>query len=337
VRSIKVVVGLVISALLIGLLLWRVDLGAVADQLARTHPGWALASMALAPLGVWARARRWRYLYPPGSNPPVLFRASMIGYMANNVLPLRAGEIVRVGVVARHWAQGFWLPMATLVVERVLDGLAIVLMLAGLVMILPVPERLRWAAALFLALDALAVLVLMALALVPDTCRAVVTRLTRRWSWLERQADWVLETFVRGLAGVKAGAHTAPIVLWSVGVWLLAILAALTAIWAAQLPLSTLRAWVAAWAVVAFVGLGVSVPSAPGYIGVFHAAAVLALALVDVPEALALGYAVVFHACGFIPVTLAGWILLLREHISLGEAGRRPAAVSSKVLTDTRT
>jgi glycosyltransferase 2 family protein len=254
----------------------------------------------------------------------------MIGFMANNVLPLRAGEIVRVGVVARHWAHGFWLPLATLVVERVLDGLAIVLMLAGLVMVLPVPRTLRWAAAAFLALDALAVLMLIMLATAPGPCRLLVARLTRRWPRLERQASRVFETFLRGLAGVKAPAHTTPILFWSVGVWLIATLAALTAIWATHLPLPPLRAWAAAWAVIAFVGLGISLPSAPGYVGVFHAAAVIALAMFDVPEAPALGYAVVFHACGFIPVTLVGWILLVREHISLGEAGRQPAAVSSE-------
>jgi glycosyltransferase 2 family protein len=327
VRSVKLAVGLAISALLVAFLLWRVDLRAVAQQLGRTHLGWALASMAFAILGIWARARRWRYLYPPGSNPPALLRASMIGYMANNVLPLRAGEIVRVGVVARHWAQGFWLPLATLVVERVLDGLAIVLMLAGLVMVVPVPRSLRWAAAAFLALDALAVVVLVALATAPEACRRLVAGLTRRWPRLERRAVRILETFVRGLAGIKAPAHSAPILLWSVGVWLIAVLAALTALWAAHIPLAPFTAWIAAWAVIAFVGLGISLPAAPGYVGVFHAAAVLALAMFGVPEAPALGYAVVLHACQFIPVTLLGWILLLREHISLSEVGHSPAGV----------
>jgi glycosyltransferase 2 family protein len=326
-RSVKLVVGLAISAVLVALLIWRVDLPAVAEQLGRTHPGWALASMAFAVLGIWARARRWHYLYPPGSRPPALFRASMIGYMANNVLPLRAGEIVRVGVVARHWAEGFWLPLATLVVERVLDGLALILMLTGLVLVMPVPGALRWAAAVFLALDALAVLILVAVAGAPQACRLFVGRLTRRWPRLERHAVSILETFVRGLAGVKAPAHAAPILLWSVAVWAIASLAALTAIWAVDLALPPLRAWGAAWAVIAFVGLGISLPSAPGYIGVFHWAAILALAMFDVPQAPAVGYAVVLHACGFVPITLAGYILLMREHVSLGEAGRRPAPV----------
>jgi len=80
----------------------------------------------------------------------------MIGYMANNVLPLRAGEVVRVYVVARRWkvpnqsaaarAHPFWTTLATLVVERVLDSLVVVLILAVLVLVIPVPRFLEVAA-----------------------------------------------------------------------------------------------------------------------------------------------------------------------------------------------
>ena len=82
-----------------------------------------MPAVALAPLGLWARARRWRYLFPPGPEPPGLVAANMIGYMGNNVLPLRAGEFVRIYVVARRLAVqrdgsvtgGLWLAGATIV------------------------------------------------------------------------------------------------------------------------------------------------------------------------------------------------------------------------------
>jgi glycosyltransferase 2 family protein len=79
--------------------------------------------------------------------------------------------------------------------------------------------------------------------------------------------------------------------------------------------------------VLAFVGLGVSIPSAPGYVGVYHAAAVLAVDLFGVPRSAAVGYALLFHASQILPVTLVGWLYLLREQMSLGEATRaRPGA-----------
>jgi hypothetical protein len=322
----KLALGVAVSAALLAALLWRVDLHALGAQLADTRWGWALVSAAFGIAGVWTRARRWHYLFPPGSHPPALFRATMIGYMANNVLPLRAGEVVRVYVVARHWARGFWMPLATLVVERVLDGLAIVLILGGLVLTMPVPAALRWSAVVFLALDLTAVLVLVALAAAPNACRAVVLGLTRRSARLQGRVLGIFEMFLHGLVGIRTPRHALPILWWSALVWLAPALSAWTALFAARLNLPI----AAGWAVLAFVGLGISVPSAPGYIGVFHTAAVLALAMFGVAQPVAFGYAILFHACGFVPVTLLGWILLLREHMSLGEATREPAGSAAR-------
>jgi len=85
--------------------------------------------------------------------------------------------------------------------------------------------------------------------------------------------------------------------------------------------------WIAGWTVLAFVALGVSIPSAPGYVGVFHAAAALAVGLFGVAQAAAVGYALVFHASQFLPTVALGWLYLLREQVSLGEATHaRPAA-----------
>jgi uncharacterized protein (TIRG00374 family) len=272
------------------------------------------------------RGRRWWYLFPPGSNPPALTPAMMIGYMANNVLPLRAGEVVRVYVVARSWkvphqsaaarAHPFWTTLATLVVERVLDSLVVVLILAVLVLVIPVPRFLEVAALVVLAIDLVGIAVLIGLVVAPDGCARLIRRLAGRWPALQRRAINVFETFVHGLDGVRTPSHAVPLVAWTAVVWLTPALAAWTMLLAMDLRLP----FIAAWAVLAFVGLGVSIPSAPGYVGVFHAAAVLAVGLFGVPQATGVGYALLFHASQMLPVTLLGWLYLLREQVSLGEA-----------------
>ena len=98
-------------------------------RLATTNWAFLAISLALNLVSVWIRSWRWYYLFPPGSQPSHLFSAVMIGYMANNILPLRAGEVVRVYIASRHGPR-FWTSVATLVVERVLDGLAVGLILA---------------------------------------------------------------------------------------------------------------------------------------------------------------------------------------------------------------
>ena len=324
-KGLRVVLGIAISTALLAVLLWSVDLHELGAQLARTHWGWTLLGAVLGPVGLWVRAHRWRYLFPPRSDPPGLVPAMMIGYMVNNLLPLRAGEVVRVYVVSRRWGRGFWTALATLVVERVLDSLAIILVLGVLVLLVPVPAIFRWTAVTLLAIDAIAVAALVLLTAAPEACTRLVTRLTRRWPALGERAVKVFERFVHGLDGIRSPAHTLPMLGWTILVWVVPALAAWTMLRALDIHLSFL----AGWTVLAFVGLGISIPSAPGYVGVFHYAAVLALEIFGVPRSVSLGYAILFHASQIVPVTVVGWIFLLREHMSFGEATRsRPLPAS---------
>jgi uncharacterized protein (TIRG00374 family) len=323
----KLVVGVAISLALVGLLLTSVDLAALGRELRQTHWGWTLLGAALGPAGLWVRARRWRYLFPPGSDPPALVPAMMIGYMVNNVLPLRAGEVVRVYVVARRWSRGFWTVLATLIVERLLDSLAIVLILSGLVLLIPVPAVFRGGALVLLVVDLVAMAGLGALAAAPAACRRLLGRLTGRWPHLAERMGQVFERFVHGLDGVRTPAHLAPLVLWTTLVWIVPALAVWITFRATGLDLP----WLAAAAVLAFVGIGISIPSAPGYVGVFHYGAVLALEIFAVPRPAALSYAIVLHASQMLAVTLVGWLFVLREQVSLGEATRaRPEAGASR-------
>jgi len=315
-RHLRIIIGVAIS---VGLLVWlfrAVDLDQLGRQLARTNWWWLSAAAALGIIGLFVRAWRWRYLFPPRSEPRGLVPAMMIGYMVNNVLPLRAGEVVRVYVVSRRWGGRFWTAAATLIVERVLDSLCIVLILGVLIFFVEVPRQVEIAAIVMLAIDVLGVSVLAGIALAPDRCRRVIERLAARWPALRARALRIFETFLHGLEGVRAPRHLVPLIGVTVIVWLCPALAAWTALRAAGLALPTLAGWV----VLAFVGLGVSIPSAPGYFGVFHFAAVMAVGIFGVPETTALGYAIAFHASQFIPVTIVGWIYLLREHMTLGEA-----------------
>jgi uncharacterized protein (TIRG00374 family) len=308
-------------------LLRSVDLPELAQHLAATQWWWVAPAVAVGPLGLWARAIRWRYLFPPGSEPPGLLAANMIGYMVNNVLPLRAGELVRVYVAARRLgpaaADGtlggrLWLVGATLIVERVLDGLTLVLLLAGLVLVIPVPSTLKYAAVVVLAVDAIAAGVLATMALAPDRARRALAHLGRRWPTRAARIARVFDLVLRGLEGVRTPAHLIPLAAWTVLIWSLGAFGAWSLFRAVHLDLPLL----AGWTVLTFVGFGVSIPSAPGYVGVWHAAAVLALSLFGVSQAPAVGYALLYHASQFVPVTLFGWLFLLREHVTLGEVTR---------------
>jgi glycosyltransferase 2 family protein len=302
-----------------------VDLAELGRQLAATRWEWVVVAVAVAPLGLWARAIRWWYLFPPGSEPPGLIAANMIGYMANNVLPLRAGELVRVYIAARRLTRpgeplggSLWLAGATVIVERILDSLTLVLILAVLVFFIPVPPAFQYAAAVVLAVDAVAAAALLSLVLAPAHARRLVARVSWRWPALEAPAARALDVVLRGLEGVRSRAHLGPLAAWTVLAWTLAALGAWALFRAVHLELPL----IAGWTVLTFVGFGISIPSAPGYVGVWHAASVLALSMFGVSQATALGYALLYHASQFVPITLIGWLFLVREQVTLGEATR---------------
>jgi uncharacterized membrane protein YbhN (UPF0104 family) len=305
-----------------------VDLRELGRQLLATQWGWVAFAVVAGLVGLWARARRWRWLFPPGPEPPGIVAATMIGYMANNVLPLRAGEIVRIYVMAQKLresgrmtgTQGFWLVTATMVVERVLDSLAIVLMLATLVLLIPVPRVVEWGAGVLLVVDVVGISALIAIARAPEVCRRLLLRLTWRWPRAARLVTSVFDTGLRGLDGIRTGSHLPRLALWTALVWLLPASAAWAMLRAVHLDLPL----IAGWTVIAFVGVGISVPSAPGYVGVFHWAAALALSVFGAPASAAVAYALLYHASALVPITVVGWVFLLREHVSLGEARRAP-------------
>ncbi len=320
-RLAKILLGAAVSAALLIYLFWNVDLHEVAARLVNTRWSFLVASVVLNLGSVWVRGWRWYYLFPPGSQPSHLFNALMIGYMGNNLLPLRAGEIVRVYVVSRR-GQRFWTALATIVVERALDGLAVGLIVAALFFVVSIPAELWWPAAVFLTVDLSAMTVLAVLAFAPHWCAGIIRALFHRWAWVEQRLMDILGTMTEGLRGVRAGHHFLPILLSSVGIWLLLVLAIWTALRAANLNLPL----AASWTVMAFLGLGVSLPSSPGFVGVIQAAVVLALALFAVPRTDALSFSLLLHASQFFPITLCGLVLLLIEHVSLSEATRAGGA-----------
>jgi uncharacterized protein (TIRG00374 family) len=336
-RLVKASLGVAVSAGLLVYLFWTTDVAAVASRLRETHWGWLVASVALAYASLWARSRRWFYLFPPRSRPSHLFNAVMILYMGNNLLPLRAGEVLRVFAVARR-GQPVWTIVATIVVERVLDGLAICLMLAGAFLARPVPAEVRWAALAFLVAVLLLVGFVALVAVAPEAGRSLVrtvfnglgvvrspgdARPAGRLARVEDRVLPIVDTLHQGLESLRTPASALPIALWSVATWVFLALSIWWAMWAAQLalPLS------ATFTLIAFLGLGVTVPSSPGFVGVFQAAAVMALALYGVSRADALSFSLLLHASQFIPVTVHGLILMAVEHVSLTDAARAGPAL----------
>lgn len=322
-QAIRVLVGLIASAGFLYLVLRHVSAEELLAHLRRTHWGWLGLAAAFNLAMLWARGFRWRWLFHPASQPGWrLVSATIVGFMANNVLPLRMGELVRGYLAARSGGLSFWTAMATLAVERILDVLSILLVLAAVVLTVPVPPWLQAGALTLLALDLLAMGLLILLAVGRGTAGGWLGRLPRVGEALARR----LGLFSVGLQSLRPGRHLAPLFLWTLVIWTLnasAVWAALRAGGLTVPPSTTLT-------VLAFAGIGVSIPSAPGFVGTLQFFVVQALAIYGVSGAEAVSVSILYHAAGWVPVTLLGWALLTIQGVSLWDASRQARTQAEK-------
>jgi uncharacterized protein (TIRG00374 family) len=317
----------VVSALLLWWTLHDVSLAEVWDHLRGARLGPFLAATVLITTTFPLRTVRWRYLLRlEGETLPFLplWHATAIGFMGNNLLPARAGEAARAYVTRRLTSVRFSTALASIAVERALDGVGIVVLLmiavwradlssgtelAGV----PLAVIVRSAGILF----ALVLVVAIVLVSWPQATLRFASGGLRRLL-PDRWALWLVE----GLCGVLAGldalrspARLAQSLLWTAIIWLVNAAAFGLAFVAFGLDLPP----TAALMVMGLSALGVAVPSSPGFFGPFEAACRVSLALYGVPASSAVSFAVGFHLAIFLPITLLGLWSLARAQLHLAD------------------
>lgn len=318
-RQWRLILGLAISALFLFWLGRQVgDVAAIGFALREANYLYLLPALAIYFFGVWIRAARWHYLLKPlKSIPPNrLFPVVVIGYMANDVLPARLGEFVRAYVLGNRERLPAAAILGTIVVERTLDGIAMLIFVIAATLFIPLDPQLQRvfqiAAAVFIGSIALFVV----LASSRQLALAVVGTLTRPLP--ERPRALVTSLADRFLAGFHS-LRSIRLTLAGLGLSLAAWLAEAgmyliigTYVFGLSLPPS---AYVLT---TAFANLFAMVPSAPGYIGPFDAGALGSLGLFGLTgSGLAAAYVFVLHLALLIPVSLLGFAYLWRYGLSL--------------------
>jgi uncharacterized protein (TIRG00374 family) len=312
----KLWLGIAVSLALLWLAFHGVDLGEVARTLAAVRPGWVVLVLLSLPVRFWLTAVRWQVLLGPVKSIGThrLFGITLIGFMANNLLPARIGEFVRAYALGRSESIPAPLAFATIVLERVFDGFTLLLFLVGGLFFLRLPGWLLWLSAASFGLY-LAVLGGL-LSLHWSRSRQVITGLL---VWLPGRlrspAAHVLDSFCLGLDTLGDGRSLLAMAGLSLAIWAVNALGLQAAFVAFSLDLP-LHAGFFVLAVLAGV---LVLPSAPGYVGTFQFATKVALGLFGVPEAPALSLSILYHAVNFIPITLAGLVYLWALNLTLGE------------------
>jgi hypothetical protein len=257
--------------------------------------------------------------------------ATAIGLMANNVLPARVGEFVRAYALGRKER----VPVATsfggLFLERLFDGFAVVGLLYGLTWVHDFPDWVSTTVqvAFYIFLGALVFLV--GLIVRPELsvrfARAVAGRLSG--GRLGDPVERILATLLDGFRLLRSPALVLVSVILALSQWIL-----LTGLyWLGLIAFGVIDGvgWVGAFFVNCVATLGVAVPSSPGFVGTFEAFIVKGLEVFDVDRTRAFTYAIGFHAVSFIPITLVGFAVFLREGFSWRELERSEEEVEEEL------
>ena len=282
-----------------------------------------LVPMALATmLPIVLRAVRWGiFLRPLG---PVrfqsLFVATAIGFAANMLLPLRAGEIARPWVLSRREPIGFSQAMATVALERLFDMATLILLFAAATFTLPLPPEWRRYGWFFLGAFAVLLAGLYAMHRVPGTMLALVRALVRPLpETVGERIVGLARGFTEGVASLGDRRALAMAMVQSLGVWLSLGVSFGFGLNALDLEVPWIRG---AIATTTFVAIAVSIPGGPGFIGMFQAGCVVALGTFGVEKSLAFSYSVLTHAVQFAATVSLGLYCLLREGVGFAELGR---------------
>lgn len=315
--------GLVVSLVLLVFVFYQTDPAKILDSLRQAQYGYLLPALALYFVGVGIRAFRWHFLLrsikPIGT--PALFRTVVIGYMANDILPARMGELVRAYVLGQQENVSKTATLVTIVVERVFDGLTMLTFIVGATFFIPLGDeelagRLRLVGALFIA----AIAALAILAGMPGRVARLADFFLRRLPSepLRTRATLLTSSVLAGLGALRSPVDSFATYALSILAWLcetgMYALIALGFNIALPFAVYLLAA--------ALANLVTIAPSTPGYVGVFDAPIVYVLTRFGVDQNLATSYTLVLHAALYLPVTLLGLYYAWRAGVSLTQISR---------------
>lgn len=315
--------GLALGVLLLVLAFKWVDPSVTTAALAKTDLRLVALGLATVAATTAAKARRWGLLFYPSHRNlrfGSLLSAILIGQMMNFLLPARLGELARAYLIGETEEQHKLFALGTIVLEKLLDGLMLLLLLTLLVLLMPLPDWLRIPGAVTgLVLAGLLAAILLftgrrerILGAMDRLCQVVPV--LDRFGLRHR-----LGVLADSLSSLRARDVSTRLLGWSVGIWLLAALTNCLTLLALRIDAPLL---VASLFVLVVIHLGVVVPSPPARIGVFHYICVLSLSVFNVEGSVALAYGFVLHFIVVLPIIFVGIFCLWKENLSLYRLAR---------------
>lgn len=314
-----VLIGIIISIVFLFFAFQGLQPEAFIGSLSEINLLWLIVGAATYFFAVTVIAWRWQFLLRGVKFVPLipLTQIVAVGYMGNNVYPLRAGEALRIFLLKRNHEMPVAGAATTVIVERVFDGIVMLsFILIGLVLVDVQSEQIQLVASVATPIFVIAVIVFFTLAAFPTLFQSIVERVA---SFLpEAIAKIILSLsgeIILGLSGLRSPIFLAGAIITSYATWAIEAGVYWIVMWAFGLEFG----YPVALLVVGTVNLAGLIPASPGQVGVYEFFASAVMTAVGVAQDTALAYAIVVHIVIWLPVTLAGFFFLMRYGLSLND------------------
>jgi len=309
------VLGLLISLGLLWYTFRDLHTGEILAALRGANYWWLVPGVAIYFISVWFRSWRWKFLLRGSKRVSAnrLFPVVVIGYMGNNLLPFRLGEVLRAYVLWRRERVNIGTSLTTAVLERLFDGLTMVLfVLFGLLFVPLSPFFSRLvtvASAVFFG----ALVVFLVLASRPRLLHRIAHSLieTLMPEPVREPLFDLVEGVIAGLESLRSGRDVLVVFLVTLLVWILEAMNH----WLVSFAFNLQLPYYGIVLMGGVVNLLTALPSLPGYIGTFEGGGVQVLEVIGAPSGPAASYILVLHGILLVPVTLLGLILMAREGV----------------------
>ena len=331
----KLWIGLGISLFFLFLLFRKIDFHKLLAAFREMDYRYLWPALLFTFVSYFFRAVRWYFLLLPIKKTRLknLFPATMIGYMANNILPARLGEFVRAYVLGEKEGIAISAVFASLVIDRLFDGFTVLLILLFTFFTVKLPpgmESVQHGLVVggYITLTIYFVVVAFLFILKKRTLQTInlIGRLLKPFpARVSGKVIPLLGSFIEGVRISSRPAELFALLLSSLVIWAFAI-------WPVDLMLRSfgiILPITASMFIMVFLVFAVMVPASPGYVGTYHAACVYGLMAFNIQKEKALSIALIIHGINFFPVIILGLYYLWHDNVSLAEIRKKSAGEES--------
>ncbi|MGJ3237698.1 MAG: lysylphosphatidylglycerol synthase transmembrane domain-containing protein [Anaerolineae bacterium] len=311
-RRLLVILGVLISVIFLAIAFRGLQPQAFLSALNEANMPLLIAAavvyLVTKPIIAW----RWQFLLRALQDVPInpLTRIVIIGYMGNNVYPLRAGEALRLFLLKRNHGVPITGAATTVVIERVFDGIVMLsFVLVALLWVDITSEQVQLVVNIATPIFVIAVLVFFVLALFPSTLRRLIVTVTGLLPESLAQVVIALsDNILVGLGSLRSPLDLFGSVATSYITWAIEAVVYWMVMEAFALDLG----YGMALLVVGVVNLAGLIPASPGQVGVYEFFTSAILTAVGIAQNTALAYAIVVHIVIWLPITVVGFVFLLQ-------------------------